>query len=391
MPLYQYTATDAQGKQLKGLIDATSSVQAHQKLKSQGFFPTLVQEDLGKRGRAASSEALAFTVLQLAALLRCGIPVDEALESLLLTEENPRLRIALARIRVKIREGSRLAAAMASEEVFPSMLVRMVEAGEETGKPGEILGRYADYLKRDAEHRQALAGALSYPIILSVMSVLLMAGLLYFLTPVLKEMYSSLGADPPWITNLVLGIGGWLQNWGLWLGLAVIVGTYLLKWLIPEGTKARFWLGVPLLGPMLLCGLMERWSRTLGMLHHSGVPLVRALQLSREALDNAALNELLTVAERSVERGEGLAGSLARVYLIPPLLQQFMRTGEKTGEFDTMLESAADFYQRELDRRRSLMVRFLEPALIVFLGIMVGGLVISVLLPLADISAKLNV
>ena len=112
---------------------------------------------------------------------------------------------------------------------------------------------------------------------LTGLSVLLMAGLLYFLTPVLKEMYSSLGADPPWITNLVLGIGGWLQNWGLWLGLAVIVGTYLLKWLIPEATKARFWLGVPLLGPMLLCGLMERWSRTLGMLHHSGVPLVRAV------------------------------------------------------------------------------------------------------------------
>ncbi len=391
MPLYQYKATDAKGKSQSGLIDATSSVLAYQKLKNQGFFPTSVQEDIGKRGKAANSEALAFTVLQLAALLRCGIPVDEALESLLQTEENARIRISLARVRSKIREGEGMASAMASEEVFPPMLVRMVEAGEETGKPGEILGRYAEYLKRDAEHRQALAGALSYPIILGTMSVSLMAGLLYFLTPVLKEMYTSLGAEPPWITQFVLGVGGFLVSYGIVVVPLVIAVVFLLRLAIPEQVQARTWLAIPVLGPMLRCGLLERWSRTLGMLHQSGVPLVRALQLSRESLDNAAMNELLQVAETSVERGEGVAASLAKVYLIPPLLQQFLRTGEKTGEFDQMLDQAASFYERELERRRGLMVRFLEPALIMFLGIMVGGLVISVLLPLADISAKLNV
>ena len=123
------------------------------------------------------------------------------------------------------------------------------------------------------------------------------------------------------------------------------------------------------------------------MLHQAGVPLVRALQLSRESLDNAALSQLLLGAEKGVERGEGLA----RVCLIPPLLQQFLRTGEKTGELELMLNSAASFYERELERRRAIMVRFMEPAMIVVLGLIVGALVMSVLLPLADISAKLNV
>ncbi|CAN0296120.1 unnamed protein product [Phaeothamnion confervicola] len=355
------------------------------------MFPTNVTQDVGRRGKAAGADSLAYTVMQLSALLRCGIPVDEALESLLETEENPRLRMALARVRVRLREGSTLAAAMAVEEIFPQMLLRMVEAGEETGKPGEILGRYSEYLKRDLEHRQALVGALSYPAVLTVLSVSLLFGLLYFLTPVLNEMYNSLGVEKPMMTRSVLALGDFATTYGLYLIAGLIVVVWAAWAAIPRATRDSWFLSIPLIGPMLKCGLMERWSRTLGMLHEAGVPLVRSLQLSRESLDNEALGQLLAGAEKGIERGEGLSVTLARVYLIPPLLQQFLRTGEKTGELELMLNSAASFYERELDRRRQIMVRFMEPALIVILGIMVGCLVMSVLLPLADISSKLNV
>ena len=391
MPLYQYQATDAQGKSVKGIVDAASSGVAYQKLKSQGYFPTQVTQDTGRRGKAAGAESLAYTVMQLSALLRCGIPVDEALESLLETEENARLRMALARVRVRLREGDTLAGAMAHEELFPPMLLRMVEAGEETGKPGEILGRYAEYLKRDLEHRQALIGALSYPAVLTVLSVSLLFGLLYFLTPVLNEMYNSLGVEKPLLTRMVLATGDFAVGFGPYLLALLVVGLWAAWALIPRTSRDRWILSLPLVGSMLRCGLMQRWSSTLGMLHQAGVPLVRALQLSRESLDNAALSQLLLGAEKGVERGEGLATTLARVYLIPPLLQQFLRTGEKTGELELMLNSAASFYERELERRRAIMVRFMEPAMIVVLGLIVGALVMSVLLPLADISAKLNV
>jgi type II secretory pathway component PulF len=391
VPLYQYQATDAKGKAVRGIIDAASSGVAYQKLKSQGMFPTNVTQDVGRRGKAAGADSLAYTIMQLAALLRCGIPVDEALESLLETEENPRLRMALARVRVRLREGDTLAGAMAVEEIFPQMLLRMVEAGEETGKPGEILGRYSEYLKRDLEHRQALMGALSYPAVLTVLSVSLLFGLLYFLTPVLNEMYTSLGVEKPMLTRGVLALGDFVTSYGIYL----IAGLVVMLWgswaAVPRTTRDSWILSLPLIGPMLKCGLMERWSRTLGMLHEAGVPLVRSLQLSRESLDNEALSVLLASAEKGIELGEGLSVTLARVYLIPPLLQQFLRTGEKTGELELMLNSAASFYERELDRRRSILVRFMEPALIVGLGVMVGLLVMSVLLPLADISSKLNV
>jgi general secretion pathway protein F len=391
MPLYQYQATDAKGKSVKGLVDAASAGVAYQKLKNQGYFPTNVTQDSGRRGKAAGAESLAFTVMQLAALLRCGIPVDEALDSLYETEENLQLRRALASVRVRLREGDTLAGAMGHEEIFPPMLLRMVEAGEETGKPGEILGRYAEYLKRDLEHRQALIGALSYPAVLCLMSVTMMFGLLYFLTPVLSEMYTSLGVEKPLLTRAVLGAGDFVTSYGLYVIGALLVGIWAAWALIPRVSRDRWMLDIPLVGAMLRCGLLERWSRTLGMLHEAGVPLVRSLQLSRESLDNAALSQLLAGAEKGVERGEGLSVTLARVYLIPPLLQQFLRTGEKTGELFLMLNSAANFYERELERRRAIMVRFMEPAMIVVMGIMVGALVMSVLLPLADISAKLNV
>ncbi len=390
MPLYSYQATDKAGKRVRGLVDAASSSVAYQKLKQRGFFPTRVTMDVGRRGaKVAGAESLAYTVMQLAALLRCGIPVDEALESLAETDENPRLRIVLARVRVRLREGDSLTGAMAQEEIFPPMLIRMVEAGEETGKPAEILGRYAEYLKRDLEHRQALLGAISYPVVLIVLSVTLLTGLIYFLTPVLDEMYASLGLTKPFITQVVVWIGKSLSGWGLLVIAAAIFLAVMLFRLLPRVLMDRWKLDIPIIGPLLRCGLMERWARTLGMLHQAGVPLVRSLQLARESLDNAALGQMLATAEKAVERGEGLAAALQRVYLIPPLLHQFLKTGERTGELETMLLSASTFYERELDRRRHIMVRFLEPVLIIFMGIMVGVLVLSVLLPLADISAKL--
>ena len=390
MPLYAYKATDAKGKHVRGMVDAGSAAGAYQKLKAQALFPTDVQIDTGRRGRAAGAETLAYTIMQLAALLRCGIPVDEALESLAQTEENPRIQSALARVRVRLREGDSLTGAMGQEEVFPPMLLRMVEAGEESGKPAEILGRYAEYLKRDLEHRQALIGALSYPVVLVSISTVLLCGLIYFLTPVLKDMYDSLGVEKPFLTNAVLAVGDFVTNYGLLIAGGIVAALVLLKTMVPPLTRDQLSLKIPLVGPLLSCGLMERWSRTLGMLHQAGVLLVRALQLARESLDNEALSSLLATAEVAVTRGEGLAVSLSRVYLIPPLLQQFLRTGEKTGELETMLLSAASFYERELDRRRSIMVRFLEPALIVMMGIIVGILVLSVLLPLSDIASKIN-
>lgn len=391
MPLYAYIATDRTGKKVQGYIDAASKSVAYQKVKARGLFPTRLDQDVSRASKAVAGESLAYSLLQLSALLRAGIPLDEALDSIAEFDEDPAMRSAMKRVRVRLREGSSMTAAMVEEQAFPPMLIRMVQAGEESGQSAEILGKYAEFLKRDTEHRRALVQALSYPIALVVLSFVLMTGLLYFLTPVLKEMYSSMGLELPWITSVIVTIGEGVGTFGPFVIPGLIVGGYLFLKVFPRRALDRIKLSLPLAGIMLRCGLMEQWSRTLGMLAQAGVPLVRAMELARESLNNESVKSELEVAERAVERGDGLAKALGRVAVIPPLLHQFLRTGERTGELEAMLMSAAAFYERELERRRSLLAKFLEPALIILMGIVVGILVLSVLLPLSQIASQLQV
>lgn len=391
MPLYAYIATDRSGKKVQGYIDAASKSVAYQKVKARGLFPTRLDQDVSRASKAVAGESLAYSLLQLSALLRAGIPLDEALDSIAEFDDDPAMRSAMKRVRVRLREGSSMTAAMVEEQAFPPMLIRMVQAGEESGQSAEILGKYAEFLKRDIEHRRALVSALSYPIALVLLSVVLMTGLLYFLTPVLKEMYSSMGIELPWITQVIVSIGEGVGTFGPFLIPLILIGGYLFLKVFPRRALDKIKLSLPLVGIMLRCGLMEQWSRTLGMLAQAGVPLVRAMELSRESLNNDSVRAELEVAERAVERGDGLAKALGRVAVIPPLLHQFLRTGERTGELEAMLMSAAAFYERELDRRRSLLAKFLEPALIILMGIVVGILVLSVLLPLSQIASQLQV
>lgn len=389
MPLYQYQGSDERGRATQGMVAAASRALAHQKLKERGLFPTRIEEDFGSTRAQAGGDDLAYTVLQLAALLKSGIPMDEALESLSGSAENARLQRALARVRVRLREGENLSGSMAEDEIFPPMLVRMVGAGEEAGKPGDILERYANFLQQELEHRRTLQSALAYPVVLIGMSITLLIALLIFLTPVVQEMYSSLGRELPGITQVMVAVGTALRSWGVFalLGLGALL--YLTYRAIPRLVVDRWKMHMPLLGPMVRAGLMSRWARTLGMLHGAGVPLVRALHMSREVVDNEALGRDLRGVETAVERGEGLSVAMGRVYLVPPLLQQFLRTGERTGDLEPMLNSAASFYERELGRRRQGMVRWLEPGLILFMGLIVGLLVVSALLPLSQLAATL--
>lgn len=391
MPLYAYIATDRSGKKVQGYIDAASKSVAYQKVKARGLFPTRLDQDVSRSSKSVAGESLAYSLIQLSALLRAGIPLDEALDSIAEFDEDPAMRSAMKRVRVRLREGSTMTAAMVEEQAFPPMLIRMVQAGEESGKSAEILGKYAEFLKRDIEHRRALVSALSYPIALVVLSLVLMTGLLYFLTPVLDEMYGAMGIELPWITSAIVSIGGAVGTFGPFVIPALILGGYFFFKIFPKRALDRIKLSLPLVGVMLRCGLMEQWSRTLGMLAEAGVPLVRAMELARESLGNESVEAELEIAERQVERGDGLAKALGRVSALPPLLHQFLRTGERTGELEAMLMSAAAFYERELERRRSMLAKFLEPALIIMMGIVVGILVLSVLLPLSQIASQLQV
>ncbi len=389
MPLYSYKGSDKKGKQVSGMVAAASRTQAHQKLRERSIFPTAIKEDLGSKSSHVGGEDLAYVVMQLAALLKSGIPMDEALSSLAESAENAKMRRALARVQVRLREGETLSSAMTEDAIFPPMMVRMVSAGEEAGQPGDILERYATFMQNEIEHKQALQSALAYPCVLVGLAVVLLIALVMFLTPIIKDMYDSTGSELPSITQNMVSLGDYLHNWGL---LTLIIGVVLLTLTYKSLSKMtidRIKLRLPVFGNMIKAGLMARWARTLAMLQGAGVPLLRSLQMSREVLDNEVLTKELRKVEIDVERGDGISAAIRRVYLIPPLLQQFLKTGERTGSIEPMLNSAANFYERELARARVSLVRWLEPCLIIFMGIVVGLLVISALLPLSELSAKL--
>ena len=389
MPLYSYKGSDKKGKQVSGMVAAASRTQAHQKLRERSIFPTAIKEDLGSKSSHVGGEDLAYVVMQLAALLKSGIPMDEALSSLAESAENAKMRRALARVQVRLREGETLSSAMTEDSIFPPMMVRMVSAGEEAGQPGDILERYATFMQNEIEHKQALQSALAYPCVLVGLAVVLLIALFMFLTPIIKDMYDSTGSELPSITQNMVSLGDYLHNWGL---LTLIIGVVLLTLTYKSLSKMtidRIKLRLPVFGNMIKAGLMARWARTLAMLQGAGVPLLRSLQMSREVLDNEVLTKELRKVEIDVERGDGISAAIRRVYLIPPLLQQFLKTGERTGSIEPMLNSAANFYERELARARVSLVRWLEPCLIIFMGIVVGLLVISALLPLSELSAKL--
>ena len=389
MPLFFYKGSDQKGKKVSGMVAAASRTQAHQKLRERHVFPTDIKEDLGSNTSHVGGDDLAYVVMQLAALLKSGIPMDEALSSLAESADNAKMRRALARVQVRLREGETLSGAMTEDAIFPPMMVRMVSAGEEAGQPGEILDRYAVFMQNEIEHTRALHSALAYPCVLVGLASILLVALVMFLTPIIKDMYDSTGSELPTITKFMVGLGDFLHNWGFITLIAGAVVIFLIYKSTSQLAKDRLKLRLPIFGNMVKAGLMARWARTLAMLQGAGVPLLRSLQMSREVLDNEVLTKELRKVEIDVERGAGISAAISRVYLIPPLLQQFLKTGERTGSIEPMLNSAASFYERELARSRTTLIRWLEPCLIVFMGIIVGLLVISALLPLSELSAKL--
>lgn len=392
MPLYEYKAYNASGRVLKGLIDAPSQTSAYERVKQRGLFPSVITEDTGQAGgqRATPGEVLAFTVIQLATLLRAGIPLPAALESIATQVEVPSLQRALVRARVRLSEGQTLAEAMAEERAFPPLLIRLVEAGNTVGELETILERFAQFVERQEEFRKKLTGALIYPLVVLTASIALVIFMLTYVAPTIIGIYSQMGRDLPLPTLIMMSAGDFLRHHAVALAAAVVLAVFgWLRW-VPRRFKDDMMLRVPFFGNLILLGAASRWARTLAMLHAGGVPLQRALRGAREVLDNVVLQEDMLVVEQQVELGTGLAAAMRRVWRLPPLLAQMAETGERSSALEGLMNSAASFYEKEVDRRITNFFRWMEPAMIFILGLVVGFVVISILLPIINMNQMLS-
>ncbi|MHB2021293.1 MAG: type II secretion system F family protein [Candidatus Xenobia bacterium] len=388
MPLYEYKAYNTNGRMLKGLIDAPSSASAYERVKQRGLFPASISEDSGRAtgARGVAGETMAFTLVQLSTLLRAGVPLPSAMESLSTQVENSTMQRALVRVRVRLSEGTSFAEALSQERIFPPLLIRLVEAGSSVGDMENILERFAEFVERQEELKKKVVGAMVYPIVVLCASMGLILFMLTYVAPTIFKIYADMGKELPWPTIVVMTIGNFLQNWLPIVGVMAVIAIFCWIRFVPRAVKDSWALRVPFFGHLLLVAAAARWARTLAMLHGGGVPLQRALRYAREVMDNAVLQADMIVVEQQVELGTGLAAALRRVWRMPSLLAQMAETGEKSAALENLMQSAAGFYEKEIDRRVGIFFRILEPAMILILGLVVGFVVIAVMLPIINMS-----
>lgn len=405
MALYRYKALNARGEMLDGQMEAASDADVALRLQEQGHLP--VEARLASEGGGESTWRALFTpkpfagqrlvqfTQQLATLLGAGQPLDRALSILLELPEDEAARRTISDIRDAVRGGASLSAALERQHgVFGRLYVNMVRAGEAGGSLHETLQRLADYLERSRALRARVINALVYPAILLAMVGLSLLFLLGYVVPQFSAMYDSLEAELPWFSRVVLGLGEFVRDW--WIVLLAIPVLALL-WLGRKRREPAFmlkfddWLLRRKLAGTLVAKLdTARLARTLGTLLRNGVPLLSALGIARNVLDNRVLAADVDAASDDVKNGVGLSAALARGRRFPRLALQMIQVGEESGALDTMLLKTADTFEQETAIAMDRLLAALVPAVTLVLALVVGIVILAVLSPIYDLTSVIG-
>lgn len=386
MPLYEYFAYNKAGKLSTGLIDARSNKNAYEKLKAINLFPQKISLDSKPVSKSAiTNDRLSFVLVQLSTLLKAGIPIDKAVDSVLGQTDSKDMSRVLARIKTLILEGKSFSSAMREEKSFPPLLVKMAEAGESVGNLETILENYAVFLDKESDSAKKMVSALIYPSVVVSASILLILFILTYITPILSDIFNSFGRQLPLISAILVSFGNFLKN--NFILLLVLIGLFIFIFVkyVPKKVKDDLKILFPFTGEAYKFMIYSRWARTLGMLHGGGIPLLKSLESARKVTDNETVEKDLMYVENKVEKGESLSKALNVVF--PPLIINMVETGQQTGELAKMMNSVADFYEKEADRKIGVFLKLFEPAIIIALGITIGFIVISVLLPIFEINS----
>ncbi len=401
MPLFEYTGLDGQGRKVSGRIDGAGRSLVSQQLREQGIFPTELHESSSPHVRRRwsnllvslqrSTAELASATRQLATLLGAGLSLDVALGTVAEQTDQPMIGRVLADVREEVIQGNPLHQALARHRaVFPDLFINMVQVGENSGTLDEALQRLADFLESQARTRARIQAALAYPVLMTLVGSGVLAFLFVFVVPKITRMLQEMEMALPWPTLLLINLVDFLTSWWwlLTIGLVAAV-TLLLRYRRTESGRLRtdqMLLKAPLFGRLLLLIATSRFSRTLGTLLQSGVPLIKALDISRNLLANRVLSLAVEGAIVQVQEGGNLATALRESAVFPPMLIQVTAAGEKSGKLEEMLFRVADTYEHQSDLSITGMLSLLEPLMILFMGGVVGFAVLAILLPIFQAS-----
>jgi general secretion pathway protein F len=400
MPAYRFEALDAAGKTSTGLLEADNAKAARAQLRSQSLVPldvsqvaadTRAASGLKFRRRVFGTTGLAVWTRQLAGLVGSGLPLERALTALGDEAEDQRQRELVAHLRSEVNAGSPFARALSSApREFDDVYRAVVAAGEQSGALGGVLERLADDLEERQALRAKLIGATLYPVIVSLIAVVIVIFLVTYVVPQVASVFASSKRALPFLTVAMLSISAFLRGWGWLIALLLAAGGALLGWLLKnEAFRERFdagWLELPLIGRLARGYNAARFAGTLAMLAGAGVPILKALQAAAETLSNRAMRVDAMDALVQVREGAPLASALAGKKRCPGLLAMFSRLGEPTGRLPQMLDRAAKQLGAEVQRRALQLATILEPLLIVAMGGVVMLIVLAVLLPIIQLN-----
>lgn len=418
MAVFEYKGVNQQGKKVKGVLDADSPRVLRGMLRGKGIFLTeYTEESVGGKKKAKRANVMekagtrevdlnsmfqrvklmevSIVTRQMATLIRAGIPVVDALNACVDQTENPKLKKILTTTKTQVNEGRALADALGEyPKVFGNLYINMIKAGEQSGTLDIVFQRLADFTEGQVKLRAKLMGALMYPAIMLCIGLLIVALMMIFIVPKITEMFDEMGAELPFITQMLIGASDIFRNYW-YVGLLLIgLGLYFFnKWKATEKGRERFdntKLKVPIFGDLARMVAVTRFSKTFSTLLASGVPLLTALEIVKNVLNNVILESVVESARVAIREGEGIATALQRSQQFPPMMTHMIAIGEKTGHLEEMLTNVSDAYETQVDSRLTQLTSILEPIMIVFMGIGVAFLVFAILMPMLQMNSVIS-
>ena len=392
MPTFAYEGKTASGEVKKGKIDAIDANSARSQLRRMNINPTTVKEKKGLNDivlfapKVTTRDLVIFT-RQFATMIDSGLPLVQCLDIQAKQAENSTFRTELSTIKESVESGSTFADALKRfPNTFDDLYQNMVAAGEVGGILDTILNRLAAYLEKSDKLKRQIKSAMMYPLITVFVSIVVVGVLLIFVVPTFETMFADMGAELPQMTQMVVGMSRWIQGSWYLVGIGAFAFVWSFKWFY--GTKRgnividKIMLKLPVFGDLLTKVAVARFCRTLGTMLSSGVAILEALDICSRTSGNKTIEHAIVNVRSAISEGRNIADPLAESKVFPDMVCQMISVGEATGALDIMLNKVADFYEDEVDQAVEGLTSMLEPMIMVFLGVIIGGLVISMYLPI---------
>ncbi|MGN8755800.1 type II secretion system F family protein [Blautia sp. HCP3S3_C4] len=396
MPGFSYVAVDKRGKEKRGSLEAETRERALEQLKAEGLIPVSVREQgaLNKEidfsiGKKVKPRDLSVFCRQFVSITQAGVPMKEALQMLSEQTENKWLKRAISEVLLNVEKGNTLADSMRSQpDIFPPMLVNMVEAGEQSGSLEMAFSRMAVHFEKEAKLKATIKKATIYPIIPVIAAIGVIAVMLLFVIPIFIDMFADLDIEMPAITMFVMNSSKWMtSHWYVLLAIIVgVVAAYKLIYRTTQGrlTIDRIKMKMPLFGKLTVKTACSQFARTMSTLLMSGISTIDALETTSKIVNNIHYSNAMLKAREEVMKGVPLSEPLEASGIFPPMVYHMTGIGEETGNVEEMLEKMADYYDEEVEMTTQSVLAAMEPIIILFMALIIGTLVIAVISPIAS-------